>query len=66
VSGAGTRLPVSRLSPKRLREKVREAIARREGAGRIAAAFEAAGGAPAAAHAVESLLGRAAAETISS
>jgi MGT family glycosyltransferase len=56
VSGAGTRLPVSRLNPRRLRAKVQEAIAAREGARRIAAAFEAAGGAPAGADAVESLL----------
>ena len=56
VCGAGTRLPASRLNPERLRRKVREAMARQREAGGIAAAFEAAGGAPAAADAVEGLL----------
>jgi len=53
VSGAGTRLPASRLTPQRLRAKVREAIACRASAERIADAFERAGGAPAAADAFE-------------
>jgi MGT family glycosyltransferase len=44
VCGAGTRLSARRLSPERLRGKVREAIGRREGAARVAAAFAAAGG----------------------
>jgi MGT family glycosyltransferase len=56
VAGAGVRLPARRLQPDRLRAKVREAIACREGAKRVAAAFEAAGGAMAAADAVEVLL----------
>jgi MGT family glycosyltransferase len=56
VAGAGARLPARRLSPVRLRNKVHEAIARRDGARRVAAAFEAAGGAPAAADAVEQRL----------
>jgi MGT family glycosyltransferase len=56
VSGAGTRLPASRLRPDRLRAKVREAIARRDGAARIAAAFERAGGASAPPDAVEERL----------
>jgi MGT family glycosyltransferase len=56
VCGAGSRLPASRLSPKRLRQKVKEAMGRDAGARRIASACEAAGGAPAAADAVESLL----------
>ncbi len=60
VCGAGTRLPASRLNPSRLRLKVEEAIDRQAGARRIASAFEAAGGAPAAADAVEGLLGSAA------
>jgi MGT family glycosyltransferase len=60
VCGAGSRLPASRLNPERLRRKVREAIARKREAGRIAAAFEAAGGAPAAADAVEGLVRQAA------
>lgn len=53
VAGAGTRLPARRLSPERLRAKVREAISRRPGAERIARAFAAAGGAGMAADAVE-------------
>ncbi len=53
VAGAGTRLPASRLTPERLRDKVREAMACRDGARRIASAFAAAGGAAAAADAVE-------------
>jgi MGT family glycosyltransferase len=55
VAGAGTRLPVGRLSPDRLRAAVQAAIGRREGARRIAAAFAAAGGPPAAADAVENI-----------
>ena len=53
VAGAGTRLPAGRLTPERLRDKVREAIGRSEGAARIAAAFLATGGPAAAADAVE-------------
>jgi UDP:flavonoid glycosyltransferase YjiC (YdhE family) len=49
VSGAGTRLPAKKLSPERLRAKVREAIAKRAGAERIAEAFARAGGPVAAA-----------------
>src|SRR5581483_3804759 len=56
VSGAGTRLPVGKLTPERLRAKVHEAIARKEGAERIAAAFAEAGGPPAAADAFEQRL----------
>jgi MGT family glycosyltransferase len=55
VSGAGTRLPSDRLTPERLRSKVREAMARRESACRIAAAFAEAAGPEAAADAVEEL-----------
>jgi MGT family glycosyltransferase len=51
VSGAGTRLPARRLRPDRLRAKVREAIACRAGAERIAAAFADTGGPAAAADA---------------
>jgi UDP:flavonoid glycosyltransferase YjiC (YdhE family) len=43
VSGAGTRLPASRLRPDRLREAVRGAMACKGGAERIAAAFSATG-----------------------
>jgi MGT family glycosyltransferase len=56
LSGAGTRLPARHLRPARLREKVRAAIRCRAGAARIAAAFAAAGGAPAAADAFERML----------
>jgi UDP:flavonoid glycosyltransferase YjiC (YdhE family) len=56
VSGAGTRLPASRLRPDLLRAKVREAMAKAEGARRLAAAFAAAGGPSAAADAVETRL----------
>lgn len=53
LAAAGSRLPARRLKPTRLRAKVREAIACRPGAERIARAFAAAGGAAAAADAVE-------------
>jgi MGT family glycosyltransferase len=56
VAGAGTRLPVRRLNPERLRAAIRRAIDRRPGAERMAAAFAAAGGAPAAADAFEVLV----------
>jgi UDP:flavonoid glycosyltransferase YjiC (YdhE family) len=54
--GAGTRLNSRRLRPARLRAKVREAIERRPGAEAVGRAFAAAGGARAAADAVERLL----------
>jgi MGT family glycosyltransferase len=57
VASAGSRLPPWRLSPSRLRTKVREAIARRAGAERVADAFAATGGPPAAADAFEQRLG---------
>jgi len=53
VAGAGTRLAARRLDPDRLRSKIAEAIALTEGARRVAAAFKAAGGPPAAATAIE-------------
>ncbi|MGC1165640.1 MAG: nucleotide disphospho-sugar-binding domain-containing protein [Solirubrobacterales bacterium] len=56
IAAAGSRLPAWRLSPARLRAKVHEAITRRSGAERLAAAFADAGGAPAAADALERLL----------
>lgn len=56
VSGAGARLPASRLNRARLRAKVHEAMGRRAGAERIASAFAAAGGPAAAADAIERLL----------
>ena len=57
VASAGSRLPPWRLSPSQLRTKVREAIARRAGAERVADAFAATGGPPAAADAFEQRLG---------
>jgi MGT family glycosyltransferase len=57
VAGAGTRLPARRLAPDRLRARIRQAMSRRPGAERIAAAFARAGGPSAAADAVEELLG---------
>jgi MGT family glycosyltransferase len=54
--GGGSRLASRRLSPKLLREKVRASLACRPGAERIARAFAAAGGAAAAADAVEGRL----------
>jgi UDP:flavonoid glycosyltransferase YjiC (YdhE family) len=56
VAGAGTRLPSGRLNAKRLRAAVEEATARRDGARRAQARFEAAGGAPAAADALQELV----------
>jgi UDP:flavonoid glycosyltransferase YjiC (YdhE family) len=56
ASGAGTRLPARRLRADRLRSKVRQAIECRAGAERLARAFAAAGGARAAADAIEERL----------
>jgi len=56
VAGAGTRLPANRLSPDRLRLKVRQALTKAEGAKRVAQAFAAAGGPRAAADAFETRL----------
>jgi MGT family glycosyltransferase len=53
VSGSGTRLPASRLSPERLRVAVREAMGCAEGARRVADGYAATGGAAAAADAIE-------------
>jgi UDP:flavonoid glycosyltransferase YjiC (YdhE family) len=53
VAGAGTRLPASRLSPDRLRRKVREALTKTAGAKRVAEGFAVAGGPRAAADAFE-------------
>ena len=55
MAGAGTRLPASRLNPRRLRRAVLAAIRMRAGAERIARAFKSAGGAPAAADALLAL-----------
>jgi MGT family glycosyltransferase len=56
VAEAGVRLHHKRLSARRLRAAVREAIGKRAGAERVARAFEAAGGSRAAADAIEELL----------
>jgi UDP:flavonoid glycosyltransferase YjiC (YdhE family) len=56
VAGAGSRLLVSRLRPERLRSAVREAMDKKDGAERIAAAFASAGGPRAATQALEELL----------
>jgi len=55
VAGAGSRLRAGRLSPKRLRAAVRRAISCTEGARRVAEGYRAAGGAVAAADALEAL-----------
>jgi MGT family glycosyltransferase len=55
VAEAGARLPAPRLTPERLRRQVRVAMTKRPGAQRIADAFAAAGGPPAAADIIESL-----------
>ncbi len=53
IASAGTRLPARRLTTRRLRQKVRQAITRVEGARRVAAALSAAGGPRRAADAFE-------------
>lgn len=58
VAGAGTRLPASRLRADRLAGAVRRARACGDGARRVAAGYEATGGAAAAAAAFEALLAR--------
>lgn len=55
-SGAGTRVPAKRLTPEALRTAVREAMGRTAGARRVAEGYAAAGGAGAAADAIESRL----------
>lgn len=56
IAGAGTRLPAKHLTTPRLRQKVRQAMTRAEGARRVAAAFSAAGGPRRAADALEARL----------
>ena len=58
VADAGTRLPASRLNARRLREHVRAAMTKVDGARRVAEGFRAAGGPAAAADAFETLAGR--------
>ncbi len=55
VADAGTRLPASRLRQDRLRAAVHEAMSKKAGANRIAAAFAAAGGSKAAVDTLEEL-----------
>jgi MGT family glycosyltransferase len=57
VAGAGTRLPAGRLSAARLRDAVRVAMTKRDGARRVAEGYRATGGAATAADAFESLAG---------
>src|SRR4051812_15333383 len=64
IADAGVKLHHRRLSPERLRAAVRAATEKRPGAERVARAFAAAGGASAAADAVEELLPAAAAGTV--
>jgi UDP:flavonoid glycosyltransferase YjiC (YdhE family) len=52
---AGVRLPPRRLTPKRLRDAVHSAMQCREGAQRVSRAYTAAGGASAAADAIEAI-----------
>lgn len=56
VSRSGTRLPARRLTPERLRAAVKAAMSMTEGARRVAAGYAAAGGASAAADAIEARL----------
>jgi MGT family glycosyltransferase len=56
-SRSGARVTPRRLRPDRLRAAVREAIGSADGARRVADGYRAAGGGPAAADAVESLIG---------
>jgi MGT family glycosyltransferase len=56
VAGAGARLPAKRLSSKRLRAAVKEAIRCETGARRIAESYRKAGGPVAAADALEELI----------
>lgn len=56
TADCGTRVPAKRLTPEALRTGVRAATAKTPGARRVAEGYAAAGGAPAAAAAVEELL----------
>jgi MGT family glycosyltransferase len=55
VANAGTRLLAAKLNPERLRQQVRLAMSKRDGARRVADGYRAAGGAPVAADALERL-----------
>lgn len=56
VSKAGSRLPAKRLTPKRIRKKVYEAMSLTEGARKVAVAFASAGGPVEASNAIERML----------
>jgi UDP:flavonoid glycosyltransferase YjiC (YdhE family) len=56
VADAGTRLPAQRLTAERLRNQVRLAITKRDGAQRVADGFRASRGAHAAADAFETVM----------
>ncbi len=58
VADAGTRLPTQKLSARRLRRQVQLAMTKRDGAKRVAAGYQATGGAAAAADAFEKLAAR--------
>ena len=55
IAGAGTQIAPSKLSAQRLRDAVREAMTMQAGAARVAAGFEATGGAAAGADAFETV-----------
>ena len=56
IAGAGTQVAPSKLGPDRLRDAVRQAMTMKAGAERVAAGFEATGGAAAAADAFEGVV----------
>lgn len=66
VAGAGARLPARRLTPKRLRAAVEQAMSCGPGARRVAEGYRSAGGAVAAADALEELVGARSGSTQSS
>lgn len=57
VAGCGTRLPARRLSPQRLRTKIREAMQMTDGARRVAEGFKATGGVGRGADLIEERIG---------